>query len=300
MVAARIIYILWLTLAFTCITILWPRNDLQRFLAYAQLGLISSLAIFKSGIEWQQNRFISQRLWLLLPVLIFHVYTILNHSFLIELPFLDIILLSTGILGLVYVVFIGWVNRDSIKKNARIILSFSLPMMLNLALTAGVELKMKTTLQASLSGREWSVFSLGLFAYAIHGLIGNNLAPMLNAWLKRNMNYFGRLKLILGSLIVIIVLLFLVHSLQVLIISMFDIWYFLYSFSILLWLATNILSVQLLNSKIIMIFGIIQFLGYLVASTELNISYYILIHLIASSAALIFALNRLQKNLKLV
>ena len=161
MVAARIIYILWLTLAFTCITILWPRNDLQRFLAYAQLGLISSLAIFKSGIEWQQNRFISQRLWLLLPVLIFHVYTILNHSFLIELPFLDIILLSTGILGLVYVVFIGWVNRDSIKKNARIILSFSLPMMLNLALTAGVELKMKTTLQASLSGREWSVFSLG-------------------------------------------------------------------------------------------------------------------------------------------
>lgn len=294
--SARIIFLLWLTISIIAITIFWPPSELQH-LPYVQLGLLSSLAIFKSGMEWQEDRFISQRLWLLMPILLFHSFTLMIRLQLIQLAISRLLVLVISTLLLIYLLSIYIKNRKSINKHLKEILNFTVPMIFNLVLTGGVELEMKDTLQSTLKELEWSVFSLGLFVYALHGLLGNNLSPIVNSWIKRNINNVASLWLLLLKVMFGIALMLLFgHMVQIFFISMFNIWYLVYSVSILLWLASNLLSVQLLNSKIIVLFGIVQIVIYLIVRAEFSVAYYILTHFLASLVAFIFALYTLLKT----
>jgi len=294
--SARIIYLLWLTVNFIGFTFFWPCSGLQR-LSYIQLGLLSSLAIYKSGMEWQEDRFISQRLWLLMPILVFHSFTLIIRLQLIQLACTKSLVLGVSTISLIYLLFIYSKNRKSINKHSKEILIFTVPMMFNLLLTGGVELEMKDTLQSVLKELEWSVFSLGLFVYAFHGLLGNNLSPIVNSWIKRNISNFGSLwRVLLKFVFGIALMLILGHIAQIYFISMFNIWYLVYSLSILLWLVSNLLSVQLLNSKIIVFFGIVQIVIYLLVRTEFSVAYYILTHFLASLVAFVFAFYTLWKT----
>lgn len=294
--SARIIYLLWLTLNFIGFTFFWPCSGLER-LSYIQLGLLSSLAIYKSGMEWQEDRFISQRLWLLMPILVFHSFTVIIRLQLIQLTCMRSIVLGISTLFLIYLLSIYSKNRKSINKHSKEILIFTVPMIFNLLLTAGVELEMKDTLQSVLKELEWSVFSLGLFVYAFHGLLGNNLSPIANSWIKKNISNLGSLwRVLLKVMFGIALILLLGHIAQIFFISMFNIWYLVYSVSILLWLASNLLSVQLLNSKIIVLFGIVQIVIYLLFRAEFSVAYYILTHFLAALVAFIFALYTLLKT----
>jgi hypothetical protein len=293
--SAKTIFLFWVTLNLIGFSLLWPRSELQR-LSYVQLGLLSSLAIFKSGIEWQKDRFISQRIWLLMPIIVFHLYTVIIRFQLIQLSFSRTLIIVVSTIVLIYLLNFCYKNLNTLRKNYKDILRFTIPMMLNLLLTGGVELEMKDTLQSLLKETEWSVFSLGIFVYAFHGLLGNNLSPILNSWIKSNVATYRQLLRILLKLVLgVSLILFLGHTVQLYFISMFNICYLVYSISILLWLVTNVLSVQFLNSKIIILFGIVQAIIYVLVRAEFSIGHYILTHFAASLIAFVFAIFSLWK-----
>lgn len=297
-VAAKFIYCSWLLIALMGFTYFWPQNECQRLL-YMQLGLVSSFAIFVSGLRWGQNRFISQRLWLLLPIIIFHFFAVLDRLYLNSTSFENSFFWTTSAVLLGCLIFLGWSHSDSIKVYTPKILAFSLPMMLNLILTAGLELKMKATLESRLPGHDWSVFSLGIFVYSVHGLLGNNLSPILNAWMKRNIGNLRRIRRkFVFFIIVILASLVVIHITQVLVFSRFNMWYLVYSVGILMWLLSNILSVQLLNSKIIIVFGLVQFIAYMSIKSEFSIGKYILIHFFASFISVIYGFYLFHKALE--
>jgi hypothetical protein len=296
--AAKIVFLFWISLLYILVTLFWPKDDILH-LTFAKLGLLSSLSIYKSGIEWRHNRFVSQRLWLLIPVLIFHIFMVVERLGIIQDYYINLLLLIIEVIIIAKFINLLIENRKILKKHLKQILSFCVGMMFNLVLTAGVELKMKTILEANLSKNEWSVFSLGLFIYSFHGLLGNNLSPMLNTGLRKYRYNYEEASLVRLFIIIFIgILIFLLgmHLFQHILFKIFNGWYFLYSVSILLWLIANILSVQYLNSKIIAIFGVIQLIGFIFVSKNMNIDYYFIIHFIASFVAFTLAISRFPKE----
>jgi hypothetical protein len=242
---------------------------------------------------------VSQRIWLLLPVFLFHFIAFFSRFLKFKTANYNFLVIVISIMLFIYAVIYAIRSQSVVKKYAKEILSFSLVMMLNFVLASGVELKMRTSLEASLSGREWSLFSLGILVYSVHGLIGNNLAPMINSWIKREFSNFGGfLRVIYFFILVWTATLVALHCLQLLLFGIFNIWYLVYSLSILIWMSTNILSVQLLNSKVLLLFGCVQLVGYLAFRLDLTVWKYILIHSLSSICAFLFALNRIYSAFK--
>lgn len=227
---------------------------------YTTLGILLSSLYYNSGIYWVSEKFIVQRLLILIPILYFHVSILLNLYEIVDLN-LQIRIIQVIIL-IIFTFSLRKIVVDKIISAIGSFLVFSIPILITLILTNFVDLKLRTLMEITYGEKDWGRLAVFLMIVALPNYGINAIGPILQSEIAK-LKVRDLIKMYQYSIILlylVIIIFFITTSVIIEKVFSEDIpWHLiLYCISLINFTFINIEMARLKNSKPVLVFGLLQ------------------------------------------
>lgn len=285
----------------TTTVIKWLNVLNGNFVDSATLGILLSALYYNSGISWADNKHIIQRLLIFIPILYFHISTLLNLNEIIDLD-RQILIIQL----IIIVLFTFSLRRIAINKINTVIgsfLAFSIPILITLISTNFVDLRLRTLMESIYGDAKWGRISVILMVLALPNLGINAIGPILQSEIGK-LKIRDLLKIYKYALMLVYLGVIIFFIISFLIIKEFFFenipWQLiLYCFSLISFTFINIEMARLKDSKPILVFGLFQIIIYFSFVKTIDpLELFIFSHFISTSLIIIYEWTILFRKAK--